>query len=624
MDAHGGSDIRAVLRTTMKQCNNDYNKTAKEGENMEFNGVFHQAYDNYCYPLNEDELIINIKTGYDVKEVNIILGDPFAAGILGGGETWNGDKQPIIFKKKLKHQIWWTTTVKPPFKRLKYYFELITEDERWFYFEDGFVSAEQMALEGRSRQCFVFPWMNPCDIPVTPKWVNDTIWYQIFPDRFCNGDHSIDPDYVVPWRNRGKVKNEECFGGDLEGIIQKLDYLKELGINGIYLTPINESPSNHKYDTTDYAKIDPRFGDEDTFKRLVLEAHKRDMRIMLDGVFNHCGYYFAPWQDVLEKGADSEYYDWFMINEWPLDFKHGAAKKGQFYTFGFFDNMPKLNTNNPAVRKYFIDICANWVDNYHIDGLRLDVANEVSHRFCKELRARLKEINPDIYILGEIWHNALPWLRGDEFDAVMNYPLGESIKDFWIDKSQTNQDFEYTINRCYTNYMQQTNDVLFNLLDSHDTKRLRSDTKNLDQYFAQLAVLFAMPGSPCIYYGTEIAMPGSYDPDCRRCMPWDDIEAGRFKERIEMVSKLIHLRASEPLLKGRNFHFPDDFADNPRVIQFRKMGWVDTYVEVIVNCSDEDIEVPKDGEVLFERHCIDNTLLTNGILIRKIVGNGDK
>ena len=500
----------------MKQQNNDYNKTAKEGENMEFNGVFHQAYDNYCYPLNEDELIINIKTGYDVKEVNIILGDPFAAGILGGGETWNGDKQPIIFKKKLKHQIWWTTTVKPQFKRLKYYFELITEDERWFYFEDGFVSAEQMALEGRSRQCFVFPWMNPCDIPVTPKWVNDTIWYQIFPDRFCNGDHSIDPDYVVPWRNRGKVKNEECFGGDLAGIIQKLDYLKELGINGIYLTPINESPSNHKYDTTDYAKIDPSFGDEETFKRLVLEAHKRDMRIMLDGVFNHCGYYFAPWQDVLAKGADSEYYDWFMINEWPLDFKHGAAKKGQFYTFGFFDNMPKLNTNNPAVRKYFIDICANWVENYHIDGLRLDVANEVSHRFCKELRARLKEINPDIYILGEIWHNALPWLRGDEFDAVMNYPLGESIKDFWIDKSQTNQDFEYTINRCYTNYMQQTNDVLFNLLDSHDTKRLRSDTKNLDQYFAQLAVLFAMPGSPCIYYGTEIAMPGSYDPDWRR------------------------------------------------------------------------------------------------------------
>lgn len=194
--------------------------------------------------------------------------------------------------------------------------------------------------------------------------------------------------------------------------------------------------------------------------------------------------------------------------------------------------MPKLNTNNPAVRKYFIDICANWVENYHIDGLRLDVANEVSHRFCKELRARLKEINPDIYILGEIWHNALPWLRGDEFDAVMNYPLGESIKDFWIDKSQTNQDFEYTINRCYTNYMQQTNDVLFNLLDSHDTKRLRSDTKNLDQYFAQLAVL--LPCRAAHVYITALRLP------CRAAMTLtaDDVCRGMILRQAGLRSAL--------------------------------------------------------------------------------------
>lgn len=146
---------------------------------MEFNAVYHQASDNYCYPLNEDELIINIKTGYDVKSVSIILGDPFAAGILGGGEYWDGKKEPIIYKKRLKNQIWWTTTVRPEYKRLKYYFELQTEEESWFYFEDGFVSSEQMHLEGRSRQCFVFPWMNPCDVPRTPAWVNDTVWYQI-------------------------------------------------------------------------------------------------------------------------------------------------------------------------------------------------------------------------------------------------------------------------------------------------------------------------------------------------------------------------------------------------------------------------------------------------------------
>ena len=209
-----------------------------------------------------------------------------------------------------------------------------------------------------------------------------------------------------------------------------------------------------------------------------------------------------------------------------------------------------------------------------MDGLRLDVANEISHVFCKELRTRMKAIKPDIYILGEIWHDAMPWLRGDEFDAVMNYPLGESIKDFWIDKGQTNEDFEYTINRCYTGYMQQTNDVLFNLLDSHD-------------------------------------------PDCRRCMPWELIEAGDFRDRMEIVKSLIHLRTEEPLLRNRNFHFPNKI-NRPRVIEFMKVAWENDYVEVIITCEAEDVEVPKEGEVVFQRHYIDNVLLRNGILIRRV------
>lgn len=584
---------------------------------MDFNAVFHRATDNYSYPFDEEQLIINIKTGYDVKYVNIIQGDPFRAGILGGGEQWTGDAVNIPFSKRLKNQLWWTTTLCPQFKRLKYYFELITETERWYYFEDGFVSEEQMHLEGRSRQCFVFPWMNPADIKRVPAWVNDTVWYQIYPERFCNGDTSNDPQGVLAWREEGGVTNQEFFGGDLAGITKKLDYLMNLGVTGLYLTPINEAPSSHKYDTTDYMKIDPNFGTEEVFIDLVNKAHERGMRVMLDGVFNHCGRFFKPWLEVLEKGPESEYYDWFMINQWPIDYGNGAAHKGQLYTFGFFDGMPKLNTNNPKVRKYFLDVCTTWVEKYQVDGLRLDVANEVSHVFCKELRSRMKSANPDIYILGEIWHDAISWLRGDEFDAVMNYPLGESIKDFWIDKSLTKEDFEYTINRCYTGYMQQTNDVLFNLLDSHDTIRLRSVVKNLDEFFAQLAVLFVMPGSPCIYYGTEIAMEGGFDPDCRRCMPWNKIENGDFEERIEIVKEFIRLRKEEPLLRSRNFHFPNEIKKS-RLIEFRKMGWIDQYVEVFINCEEEDVEIPKKGEILFARHYIDQTLLKNGILIRKI------
>lgn len=585
---------------------------------MDFNAVYHRANDNYCYSLNENSLIINIKTGYDVKSVNIVKGDPFKAGILGGGETWTGDPESIPFKKRLKNQLWWTTTVSPDYKRLKYYFELNTETEKWYYFEDGFVSQEQFNLEGRSRQCFVMPWMNPSDIAVAPLWVNDTIWYQIFPERFCNGDTSNDPENTLPWREKGSVTNEEFFGGDLKGIINKLDYLKDLGISGIYLTPVNESPTSHKYDTTDYTKIDSHFGTDETMKELVKQAHDKGIRVMLDGVFNHCGELFAPWQDVKEKGQSSEYFDWFMINEWPFDKEGGSAHKKQYYTFAFYDEMPKLNTNNPKVREYLIGVCENWVREYGVDGIRLDVANEVSHRFCKELRTHLKAINPEIYILGEIWHDAMPWLRGDEFDSVMNYPLGQSIKDFWIDKSLSNEDFEFTINRCYTGYMQQTNDVLFNLLDSHDTKRLRSNVKNLDEYFQQLAVLLTMPGSPCIYYGTEIAMEGGYDPDCRRCMPWNEIDSGIYDERIAIVKSLLRLRMEEPLLRSRNFHFPNKIG-RKRVIEFNKIGWHDNYVEVIVNCEEEDVEIAREGEILFSRHYIDNSLLRNGILIRKIM-----
>ena len=164
--------------------------------------------------------------------------------------------------------------------------------------------------------------------------------------------------------------------------------------------------------------------------------------------------------------------------------------------------------------------------------------------------------------------------------------------------------------------MQQTNDVLFNLLDSHDTKRLRSDVKNLDEYFQQLAVLFTMPGSPCIYYGTEIAMEGGHDPDCRRCMPWEEIDGGVYNERMDIIRSLLHLRREEPLLRNRDFHFPNKI-NRPRVIEFNKMGWVDNYVEVIINCEEEDIDIPREGEILFSRHYIDNTLLRNGILIRR-------
>lgn len=252
------------------------------------------------YPLNEDELIVNLKTSYDVERVFLHHGDPYEAGIMGGGEKWTGKRKEIVFKKRLRNQLWWITTLRPEYKRCKYYFELHTKDEVWYYFEDGFLTPEQVQMEGRMLQCFIVPWMNPADVNRTPDWVNETVWYQIFPDRFCNGTSEENMPDIVPW-HAGPVTNQERFSGNLKGIEEKLPYLQELGITGIYLNPIMEADSTHKYDTKDYTRIDPQFGTNEDFARLVKKTHEHGLCIMVDAVFNYFGRRFVPWLDVLKK-----------------------------------------------------------------------------------------------------------------------------------------------------------------------------------------------------------------------------------------------------------------------------------------------------------------------------------
>ena len=583
---------------------------------MEFAGVYHKTSEQMSYPCNERELIINLKTGYDVKRVFLHQGDPFEAGILGGNEKWVGKREEICYKKRLKHQIWWTTTLVPPYKRCKYYFELHTDKEVWYYFEDGFLKEEQLHMEGRMLQCFIVPWMNQADINVTPDWVNDTVWYQIFPDRFCNGTPEKNGEDILPWRT-GPVTNQERFGGNLAGIRKRLSYLKELGINGIYLNPIMEAESNHKYDTRDYTKIDPYFGDNEEFALLVKEAHELGIRVMVDAVFNHCGRHFAQWLDVEENGEKSEFADWFMIHDWNALKKQGDTRDGRFYSFAFNEYMPKLNTNNEEVIRYFSDICESWIRDFDIDGIRFDVGNEVSHRFLKRVRERVKSLKPDIYLLGEIWHDASQWLMGDEYDSVMNYPLMSGIHDFFLDKESTKEDFEYMVNRCYTMYMQQCNNVLFNLLDSHDTERLMNRLKNLNVFYQQLAVLFTMPGSPCIYYGTEIAMEGGHDPDCRRCMPWDEMDSEENRKRLKEMKKLISLRKSEKTFKSLYFHFPDTYREK-RCVEYIKLDDAGNKIQVVLNCTKDSVDALDGGEILFARGYENGKLAPDGTLIRRI------
>lgn len=583
---------------------------------MNLSAIYHRCLDNYCYCLDDDYIIISIQTDYDVQKITLYYGDPFKTGIMGGNHSLCAEMVEMTDVKRLENHLFWSVKIKPDFKRLSYYFLIENETEKYYMYEDRFYTPKEHKNYNGREQVFTYPWMNPADIIRTPDWVNDTVWYQIFIDRFCNGNKELDPNNVKPWRSPDKsVKYFEYFGGDLPGITSKLDYLSSLGITGLYLTPVCKGRSNHKYDTTSYTRLDPHFGNDDDMKELVKNAHERGIRVMMDGVFNHTGNFFRPWKDVEKNGPDSKYFDWFIINHWPFSTFGKNSKAGNYYTFAFFDSMPKLNTNNPKVINYIIKVLTSWINKYDIDGIRLDVAGEISHALCKQIHTKLKAIKPDFYILGELWHDSTPWLRGDEFDSVMNYPFADSLNDFWADKTKTSLDFEYSINRCFTMYPLQINRALFNLLDSHDTIRLITKLKSLPQFYQQLAVLFTMPGTVCIYYGTEIALEGSYDPDCRRCMPWEKIMKGEYYDKITTIKNLISLRKNHPALRGNNYSFVR-ITDDSRIISYLRTDDSGEKIMVILNCGNNPLSLDVHrNSILFSLDYKNKTLRPEGVII---------
>ena len=568
---------------------------------MDLAAIFHEARTHMCCMTDPETLQITLRTGREVERAELICADPYEAGIAGGEEAWQGRRIAIEPWLELEHHQLWRIVLKPPFRRLRYVFALTQAQEQWYCYEDGL--RPNLQLDGRV-QCFQMPWMNPADCIAPPDWVRHTVWYQVYPDRFCRGG-SGRPG-ALPWRH-GPVTNAERFGGDLAGIAQKLPYLAGLGVNGLYLNPIFAARSFHKYDTTDYTRVDPDFGTEADLQELVRQAHANGIRVMLDAVFNHCGPGFAPWRDVVEKGPGSAWRDWFFVNRWPVE--EGRTDDGRYFSFSFHGGMPKLNTNHPAVQDYLIGLCEDWVRRYDIDGLRFDVGNEISHAFLRRLRVRLKALKPDLYLLGEIWHDAPAWLEGDEYDAVMHYPLQSAVRRFFEDESLPARAFGWQAGRCLAAYAPQVSAAQFTLLDSHDTIRLRSRVRSEDEFWQQLAALFTLPGSPCVYYGTELALEGGHDPDCRRCMPWDELDTDAGRARLDAMRSLIALRRTEPDLQGSAVTF---CPGSGRLVRYRRGS-----VEVCLNAGTAPAALMPGGTALFARGWDGRTLAPGGTLVRR-------
>ncbi len=401
----------------------------------------------------------------------------------------------------------------------------------------------------------------------TPDWVKHAVFYQIFPDRFARvpGNAPISGNVALePWDSPPTMQGYK--GGNLRGAIAKLDYLQDLGIDALYFTPIFQSAANHRYHTHDYYQVDPLLGGNEALRDLLDAAHQRGMKVVLDGVFNHASRGFFYFNDILENGPHSPWLDWFRVQQWPVS-AYDGDKPANYESWVDNRALPEFNHDHPDVREYIMRIAEYWL-HFGIDGWRLDVPFEVqTPGFWQEFRDRVKAIDPEAYIVGEVWRDSRQWLDGSQFDAVMNYlfagptiafAAGDRVvreyvegPDYYPYPALDAAGYRDKIAELLDLYAWEIQLAQLNLLASHDTARLLSIAGG-DRDSVKLATLLQMtfPGAPCIYYGDEVGLPGALDPDSRRSFPPEDAWD---RDLLQVHQDLIALRRQYPALRTGSY-----------------------------------------------------------------------
>lgn len=505
---------------------------------MDLSSLVHYMNESYAYKLEEHQYLIKLRTKKDA----------FDQVTLRYVEKYLREREVpghLVYEKKL---------TKVASTMIHDYYEVIIDDRFNFKGKDMIMLAVRYVflLEKNQEKIYYgnykFFQNEPYDTIdffnlviyqadksyfKVPQWSKGAVVYQIFPERFAPTDEKYSPNW-----NTCYLEPHSRSNGTLKGITQHIEYLKDLGIDAIYLNPIFLANTSHRYDTVDYMKIDPLLGSEEDLKELVSTCHKANIKVILDLVYNHTSTQFFAFQDVLKNQENSKYKDWYLIRKFPIDTKSFPPNYMSF-SFGAF--MPKLNTDNPECRKYLLDVSKHYVKNFDIDGYRLDVADEVTHSFWKEMRKEVKAIKEDVLIMGEVWYESTPYLRGDEFDSVMNYSIYDSIRKFVSGEFNKDQ-FIDMISRergeTGLNYYHSSNI----LVGSHDTNRIFNGVGcDVDKFFLAMGLLLFLPGSPIVYYGDEIMFDGENVAQARRGMNFDGNYHHQENQLIKQMIKLKHL-----------------------------------------------------------------------------------
>ena len=552
---------------------------------MEYSAIRHEADKRYCFALEKGKFLIRIQVKKDdIEKIVLHTRDKYIP--LELVDTRDSLEMEKVASDRFYD--YYEATVEMDVICLRYYFEIKDKEGQTTYFGNCEFYDEEIESIHFMFNCS--QTLREEEIFDIPEWAANKIVYQIFPSRYASSKNvSEDLWYKTPIGARDDLQ------GDLRGIIEHFDHLVELGVDIVYMTPIFKSASTHKYDTIDYYQIDPSFGTEEDLKELVELAHQHDMRVILDGVFNHTSPKFFAFEDVAEKGPESKYWDWYYIEGFPL--KAERFTKPNFKTFSYFGGMPKLNLQNPETADYIINIGRYWMENCGIDGWRLDVSDEISHMFWKKFRKAIREVNPEALLIGEVWYFARDFMEGDEWDSVMNYDFFFGVQKLIAKESITVSQFMETLGRLRGNLHSKVYPVLWNLIDSHDTARfLHVSGENKDKLKMAAALQFLLPGMPFIYYGDEYGMTGGDDPDCRRGMVWDTKRQDA--EMFEWYQKLIRIRKAYPAITEGKVSSCVCDDEKGTIILKRELGNEKVVIIFDVKACTVNVQVEKGVETL--------------------------
>ncbi len=563
---------------------------------MDYSAIFHRPMSEYAHAVDETHYIFRLRTASnDLKKCIFHYADraemePKLTFFSAPMNKVRSDKYFDYYEIRLETR----------FQRVAYYFELNDGDEKSYYYGDCF----SLTPDAERYEYFQLPFNLRSDRVVIPTWAKDAVVYNIFPDSFANGKRKMESKQTI-----ADYQGEECrslHGGTIKGIEENLDYIKKLGCNCIYLNPFFVASSYHKYDLIDYFHVDPTRGTDDDFKSLVKTAHDMGLRVIIDGVFNHVCFRHPFFKDVLEKGKESEYFDYFYEMPQKPSFPE-KGKDPEYLCFAYVPEMPKTNTANPELREYFCNVGAYWVKEFDVDGWRLDVANEVDDQFLRAFRNAVKNEKADALVIGEVWENANHYINGNMMDSAMNYDFRRFCGQFFAEKSIDAAEFDARITNLLMRYPRQATYAQLNLLDSHDVSRFLTVCRD-DMDKMELAVLFQMTfvGMPSIFYGDEKGLTGLSEPEYRRPMEFD-----KDSYLEEVYRKFIAIRSEYGSLRKGEFETLLSEGDAYGYRRYDEKGAVLVYL----NNGEKDLPVPEEGRIIISKNYMDGKLSKNGYVV---------